>query len=140
MYKYLLDTNIISEAVKREPSQLVITRLDMYQAECVIGAPTWQELLLGLYRMQESPRRTIIESYYRDIVRSNIDVISYDQSAAEWHAHELSRLLSIGKPVPLLDSQLAAIAATRGLTIVTRNTKDFQNYQGISIENWFEQS
>lgn len=137
MLKYLLDTNIISEVVKREPSLAVMTRLDEHQQACAIGSPGWQELLLGLYRMPPGARRQTVEFYYQDVVRATFPILGYDQSAAEWHAAEVARLLSIGRPATLLDGQLAAVAATNNLILVMRNVKDFSFYNGLIVEDWF---
>jgi tRNA(fMet)-specific endonuclease VapC len=63
--------------------------------------------------------------------------LGYDQSAAEWQAAEVARLLSIGRPAALLDGQLAAVAATNNLILVTRNVKDFTFYSGLIVEDWF---
>lgn len=138
MSRYLLDTNIVSEAIKIKPSPHVLSRLDKHGDQCAIGAPTWQELLLGVYRMPQGSRRDAIERYYLDIVRTSFPIIEYDQRAAEWHAKELARLMSLGRPTPLIDSQIASIACTNELIVVTRNIKDFNLYNTIEIENWFE--
>jgi tRNA(fMet)-specific endonuclease VapC len=135
--QYLLDTNIVSEVVKRELDVAVTSRLDEYQHICAIGSPTWQELLLGLQRMPQGARRQAVELYYQDVVRVTFPILSYDQCAAEWHAAEVARLLSIGRPATLLDGQLAAVAATNNLILVTRNVKDFSFYSGLIVEDWF---
>ena len=76
---------------------------------------------------------------YRDIViGSGMQILPYDEAAATWHARERARLLGLGRPQPYPDSQIAAIAATRNLTLVTRNTRDFECFDGLRLENWFE--
>lgn len=44
----------------------------------------------------------------------------------------------MGRPRPIVDGMIAAIAATQNLLLVTRNTDDFAGYDGLTAENWFE--
>ena len=64
-------------------------------------------------------------------------MLPFDLAAAQWHGRERARLMSIGRPTPVVDGQIAAIAAVNGLILVTRNTDDFAVYAGIDVENWF---
>ena len=50
----------------------------------------------------------------------------WNQRAADWHARERARLEATGTPPPLADGQIAAIAATNDLLLVTRNVEDFR--------------
>jgi len=43
----------------------------------------------------------------------------------------------LGRPAPYVDGQIAAIAHTSGLTVVTINTRDFTRFKDVQIENWF---
>ncbi len=63
-------------------------------------------------------------------------VLPYDREAADWQARERVRLERAGRPVPFVDAQIAAIAAVRGLTLVTANTRDFERFEGLSVEDW----
>jgi tRNA(fMet)-specific endonuclease VapC len=49
-------------------------------------------------------------------------------------------LKACGKTAAYIDGEIAAVAAVNNLTLVTRNTDDFQFFDGLVIENWFEQS
>jgi tRNA(fMet)-specific endonuclease VapC len=57
--------------------------------------------------------------------------------AAEWFAEERARLSQIGRPPSYPDGQIAAIAATNDLILVTRNTTDFADFIDLQVENWF---
>lgn len=63
-------------------------------------------------------------------------VLSYDAQAARWHAAERARLEAVGKPAPAVDSQLAAIAVVNGLTLVTRNLRDFASFTDLHSVSW----
>jgi tRNA(fMet)-specific endonuclease VapC len=65
-------------------------------------------------------------------------VLPFDQAAADWFAKERIRLQSLGKLCAYADGEIAAIAVSQNLTLVTRNTKDFVNFQQLMVENWFE--
>ena len=98
----------------------------------------YHELCFGWLIMPESRRKTEAGDYIRQQVEETLAILPYCDDAASWHATERARLRKIGKTPPFLDGQIAAIAAVNNLTLVTRNTKDFQHFQNLKIENWFE--
>lgn len=63
-------------------------------------------------------------------------VLPFDLAAAEWHAAERARLEALGRTPPFADGQIAAVAATCGLTLVTLNAKDFEQFNGLTVEAW----
>ncbi len=138
MIEFLLDTNIVSEAVKPEPNAMVIQKLQASVGRISIGAVTWHELLYGMRRLPPSKRKQDLERYLTDVVASTMRIIPYEERAADWFATERSRLVAIGKTPSYSDGQIAAIAAVNDVVIVTRNTADFTDFNGIQLENWFE--
>ena len=133
---YLLDTNVISEPLRPAPNARVMRRLRAHEAEVAIPAPVWHELRFGSARLPRSQRRTAIERYLADVVLPNFPVIEYDQQAADWHAVERARLAALGRTPPFVDGQIAAISRVRGLTLVTANSLDFSDFEGLRIRNW----
>ena len=138
MIRYLLDTNIVSELVRPHPDVRVQERLGAHGDEVAIASVVWHELLYGMERLPEGRRRAFLRDYLTDVVRPTMPVLPFDTAAAEWLAAERARLDAVGLPRPALDGQIAAIAVTRGLILVTRNTDDFTGYAGLHVENWFE--
>ena len=65
-------------------------------------------------------------------------ILPYDQLAADWYAKERARLHLQGKTCAYADGEIAAIAVSNKLTLVTRNIQDFQNFQNLSLQNWFD--
>jgi tRNA(fMet)-specific endonuclease VapC len=59
--KYLLDTNILSEAVKTAPKMSVLNKLEKFQRDIATAAPVWHELQFGCQRLPSSRKRQIIE-------------------------------------------------------------------------------
>lgn len=134
--RFLLDTNVVSEPLRPAPNQAVLERLREHQAEIAIASVVWHELWYGCCRLPESSKRTLIDAYLKDVVARAIPILSYDQRAALWHAEARARLAAIGKLPPFADGQIAAIAATNGLCLVTFNRDDFAAFQGLRLEDW----
>lgn len=134
--RYLLDTSIVSVPVSRTPNPVILARLEARGPECAIAAPVWHELTYGCERLPRGKRRTALEAYLRDVVRGSFPNLPYDEAAATWHGKERARLEALGRPVPFVDGQIAAIAHVHGLVLVTTNEKDFVRFEGLTVENW----
>lgn len=133
--KYLLDTNILSEPVKVSPNENVMRKLKRYRKDIVTAAPVLHELLFGCYRMPHSEKRKMLEIFIKNIV-ANMDILPYENRAAEYHAGERSRLVSAGRTPSLTDGLIAAITKVNGLILVTRNVRDFEGFSGLDIDDW----
>jgi tRNA(fMet)-specific endonuclease VapC len=136
---YLVDTNILSEAMRPAPDERVMARLLEVGHEAATGAPAWHELDFGRLRLPAGRRRRAIDMLFTSM-EAVLPVLPYDAAAARWHARERARLTKRGKPPPFIDGQLAAIAAVHGLVLVTRNVRDFAAFAGLRLESWFERS
>jgi len=136
MIKYLLDTNVLSEAVKVNPDRYVMAMLEKHQDEIATAAPVWHELLYGCFRLPVSRKREMLEAYLEDVVRRNLDILPYDERAAEWHAEKRSKLSMQGKMPTFVDGQIAAITGVNELILITRNTHDFNMFENLQILNW----
>jgi tRNA(fMet)-specific endonuclease VapC len=137
MIRYLLDTNIISEPARPDPSSEVVERLEAHSDDVALPSIVWHELVYGVGRMDEGRRRSYLADYLRGVVRPSMPIIPYDEAAAQWHGAARARLEAEGQSQPFADGQIAAIAATRELILVTRNTSDFERYDKLHVENWF---
>ncbi len=134
--KFLLDTNILSEPMKTAPSARAMRKLRAHQAEIATAAPVWHEMLFGCRRLPSSRKRDAIEQYLRSVVWASVPILSYGVVAAEWHASERARLTTMGKTPAFVDGQIAAIAKTNDLILVTDNVTDFALFQELQVENW----
>jgi tRNA(fMet)-specific endonuclease VapC len=63
-------------------------------------------------------------------------LLPYDAQAAQCHALERARLMSLGKTPPFIDGQIASIARTQNLTLVTFNIADFAGFEGLTVTDW----
>jgi tRNA(fMet)-specific endonuclease VapC len=134
--KYLLDTNVLSEALKSDPNRKVMAMLERHQDEIATAAPVWHELLFGCLRLPVSRKREMIEAYLEDVVLRNMDILPYDERSAEWHAQQRAKLSMQGKVPSFVDGQIAAIAWVNDMILVTRNIHDFKTFEDIRVLNW----
>jgi tRNA(fMet)-specific endonuclease VapC len=95
------------------------------------------EMYYGMHKLDTGRVKHNLQRYLRMLKEQALVVLSYDQDSAEWHAQERARLAAAGKTPAFVDGQIAAIACTQRLILVTRNTSDFGGFKGLEMENWF---
>ena len=135
--KYLLDTNILSEPVKPHPNEHVLHKLNQYSGQYCTSVSVWHELHYGVERMTDSKRKKSLFAYLDTLEQSGLVVLPYEKMAGQWLAKERGRLSKRGVTIPYADGEIAAIAHTNQLTLVTRNTVDFAIYKELNIQYWF---
>ena len=135
--KYLLDTNILSEPAKSQPNQHVLHKLNQYSGQYCTAVTVWHELHYGVERMRDSKRKESLFAYIKALEHGGLVILPYEKVAGEWLAQERVRLSKQGVTIPFADGEIAAIAFTNHLTLVTRNVDDFANYDELVIQNWF---
>ena len=135
---FLLDSNILSEPARLKPDDNVLQQLAKHDGEYATAAIVWHELVYGCELLAASKRKKQLQSYLNMLLLNGLIVLPYDQAAADWYAKERARLQRQGLTCAYADGEIAAIAVTQKLTLVTRNTQDFQNFQNLVLQNWFE--
>jgi tRNA(fMet)-specific endonuclease VapC len=135
--KYLLDTNILSEAKRPLPNEKVMSKLRLYRQETATATVVIHEMLYGCLRLALSKKRQDIEDYINNVILAQLPLFDYTLQAAQYHAQERARLSKIGKSPAFIDGQIASIAVTNDLILVTNNVADFQDFDALIIENWF---
>lgn len=136
MTRFLLDTSIVSAAMWKTPDPGVLGKLEEHGGECAISAHVWHELRCGVARLPRGKRRDVLEAFLRDVVYPTLPILVYDERAAEWLAEERVRLEKARKHTAVVDGQIAAVAATNGIPIVTANVTDFSVFKGLAVQNW----
>jgi tRNA(fMet)-specific endonuclease VapC len=134
--KYLLDTNVLSEPLRPSPNSGIVNRLKRHREELATASVVWHELWFGCLRLPASAKREAIERYLVEVISVSVVVLPYDEKSAEWHAVERARLIAEGRTPAFVDGQIAAVAATQGLTLVTLNRADYRNYHDLDLEDW----
>jgi tRNA(fMet)-specific endonuclease VapC len=134
--RFLLDTSIVSAAMWKVPDRGVLTKFEEHGGECAISAQVWHELRYGVGRLPRGKRRDVLAAFLHDVVYPTLPILAYDERAAEWLAGERVRLEKAGKQTAVVDGQIAAVAATHGIPVVTANTADFSVFKGLAVQNW----
>jgi len=137
----LLDTNVLSEMMRASPDSTVLRWLDgQPNADVMISAVTVAEIRLGLALLPEGLRKAALTERAEAMFREDFseDCLAFDASAAAEYAEIVARRTRLGRPISVEDAQIAAIARAGGLTLATRNTKDFLEIEGLTLVNPWE--
>lgn len=139
---YILDTNVVSELVTHEPDQNVVSWIDSIDSESVfLSSITIGEIKKGIEKLPDSKRKKTLASWLEEdlLVRFRGRILPLDTPVLLTWGRLVASLESEGKPIPAIDSLLAATASQTGFTLVTRNTGDFEP-AGISVlDPWIPQ-
>jgi predicted nucleic acid-binding protein len=134
---YLLDTDILSNLLRRSPSPALITKLATVPPEQqVTSSITLGELVYGAYRLED--RAVALLQRLDETLLPNLSVIPFDASAARRYGETRAELERRGTPIGDADLRIASIALDRDLTVVTGNVRHFEKVPGLPVENWLE--
>ena len=136
---YLLDTNVVAELTKPQANPGVLQALAKHEAEGAIAAPTLEELVFGCRRLPPGARQDWLQRWL-DGLPARLPVLPFDQRAAAWLGAERARLIALGRPTTRTDGEIAAVAVTQGLTLVTRNGGDFAGFADLVVVDWHKRS
>ena len=78
---YLLDSNIVSEIIKRDADFNVIKKLAEHSSDCAICAPVWEELMFGLKILPQGMNRKRLEDFLINDVHENFPVKNYTEKS-----------------------------------------------------------
>lgn len=132
--KYLLDTdtliyvfkragNCLARLVSQNDSDIAISTINLFELE---------------YGMGKSNNRIKMDSYVVSLCR-RYAVLDFDRAASQQAGVIRALLDTRGTPIGPYDIQMAGIALSKNLTIVTRNTREFVRVPGLQVENWYDQ-
>jgi tRNA(fMet)-specific endonuclease VapC len=134
---YLLDTDILSNLLRRTPSTVLIAKLASVSPELQsTSSITLGELFFGAYRMN-SMSKVLIERLEKTLL-PNLPVIPFDAEAAHKYGKIRAELEGQGILIGDADLRIASIALSRGLVVVTANIHHFKMVPGLFVENWLE--
>ncbi len=132
---WLLDTCVLSEAVKAQPDGGVLQWLERHQGQGNVSMVTVAELSFGVRRLPAGRRRNQLQQWLGDIRTGFYDrILPTDEAVWIAFANLKAQLLDKGKAQDDLDLLIAATALVHGLTLVTRNVRHFE-HTGVALVN-----
>ena len=131
--RYMLDTNICIYIIKGNPPQVLDRLKTLTQGSAVMSVVTYAELRAGL-ELQSANRAQ--DERALAFLTSRIPVLPFNESAAECFGVMRAALRDRNRDT--MDRLIAAHAVSVGITLVTNNEADFQDYPGLVVENWVQ--
>ena len=134
----LVDTNVISEIWRPAGDRQVVARFAALGDEVQISALTFGELFFGIQELPDGRKKTALEESYHTIRTTYRDkVLPVSLEISETWGRMQARLRALGRPTPMIDGLIAATALHHDLTLMTRNTRDFEA-TGVRLFNPWE--
>jgi predicted nucleic acid-binding protein len=136
---FLLDTNVVSEWTKPRPNAGVIEWLEQVEEdEVFLSVVTFAELRHGIERLPAGSRRRRLDEWLRQDLPLRFDarIVGVDGAIADEWGRLVARREARGRPIHAMDALIAATAQVHDLTLVTRNTADFQASVKSLLNPW----
>ncbi|MGI8910992.1 MAG: type II toxin-antitoxin system VapC family toxin [Rubrobacteraceae bacterium] len=135
--RHLLDTNVVSELIAREPDPRVVQWVDDLDPHGVyLSVVTVGELQKGVEKLPDSRRKRDLREWLEGdlLVRFDGRILIFDVGAMLAWGAMMGRLERVGMPLPAMDSIIAALAIHHDCTLATRNEADFEG-TGVRVAN-----
>ena len=134
---YLLDTDTLSNLLRRAPSPELLRKLaSVPPDEQSTSSITLGELIYGAHRLGE--RAAELVGRIEETLLPNLAVLPFDALAARRYGELRAELERRGMPIGDADMRIAAIALANAVVVVTGNVRHFELVPGLSVENWLE--
>ena len=131
---FLLDTDCLSELIKKSPSEKLLDHLENHPADSFVTTSiTVMELRCGALRV---PQPAVFWGRVDKEILSHLKILPFDQEAAMEAGNILSHLYKKGEPIGSEDVMIAAIAKRYGATVITGNVRHFGRVPGLQVQNW----
>ena len=136
----IVDTNVVAEMMKTSPDSGVVSWLNAQESSALyLTAITLGEIGYGLEILPRGKRRLQLEQGFERVVAEAFSgrILGFDEEAALHYGKVMGRRKAIGRPIGVMDGQIAAIARSNRFAVATRNVRDFDQC-GIAVVNPFE--
>lgn len=135
----ILDTNVVSEPLKRAPSAGVLKWLDRQSPSTLYLTTISQaELLAGVLALPAGRRRTELKRVINDeLVSLFADrILPFGEKSAEAYAQVVTAANAAGNPIDFADAAIGAIALEHNFILATRNERDFKGTPVKLLNPW----
>jgi hypothetical protein len=134
----VLDTNVVSEAMKPEPNPAVMAWLNAQATPTLyLSSVTLAELLFGIAALPAGKRKDLLSQALEGLLRLFRDrVLPFDTDAARHYAELAVTARAGGRGFPTPDGYIAAIAASRGFMVASRDTAPYEAARVPVINPW----
>ena len=129
--RYLQDTNVVSQLVRRPGGELARRIADLEPGSAAISVVVAAELRYGVHRRGSARLMERLEA-----VLSTIDVLPLEEPVDQHYGAIRNDLERIGRPIGGNDMFIAAHARALGVTLVTNNVSEFRRVPDLSVEDW----
>lgn len=132
MINYLLDTNICIYLIKKHPPE-VLARFQRIQLKQLhVSTISLFELYYGIEKNNSHQRNLVaLEKFIAPLT-----IIDFTLEAAKKSEKIRNVLQKQGTPIGAYDIQIAAIALSLNMTLLTNNTREFERVKGLKLDNW----
>lgn len=138
--KYLLDTCVVSELIKKKPNSRVAAWVaNSEESKLFLSVLTFGEIRKGIEKLPESKKKEKLHNWVNFELRERFEkrIIDFDLQVATTWGKTQAFSESAGKGMPTIDGQIAATGITHNLTVVTRNISDME-ISGVPLLNPWE--
>ncbi|WP_368496840.1 type II toxin-antitoxin system VapC family toxin [Herbiconiux sp. A18JL235] len=133
----VLDTNVLSEPLRPNPSPGVVDWLAGLHEPVAITSVSLAELCRGAGALPRGRRRQRLEEGIENVARAfRRDLLPFEGNAARTYARMDEARTRAGRPLSVEDGMIAAICASTGATLATRNVSDFEDLDIDLVNPW----
>lgn len=122
---YLVDANVLSEPTGPQPDARVVEWLSKHERQLAVDPIIVGEIRFGIHLLPAGKRRRRLESWFDQGIQ-HVQCLPWETAMGLRWAKLLADLRKAGQSMPIKDSMIAATALVHGLTVATRNTRDFK--------------
>ncbi len=135
--RWLLDTCVVSELTRQVPDPHVVQWLTVNADQATLSAVSLGEIQYGIERMPVGRNRNTLQLWFDGLcAQFGARTVATDDAAWKTYGRLKASVEAIGRPQEDLDLLIAACATVRNLTVVTRNTKHFEDSGVKTLNPW----
>jgi predicted nucleic acid-binding protein len=137
---YVLDTNVVSELMRERVDATVLERLSaLDDTAWYITSVTEAELRDGVALLPSGRRKTRLTTALLALLSQEFSgrILVFDSAASVYYADAMALRSRMGRPLQVQDAMIAACCLVHGATLLTRNTREFEDL-GVTLFNPWE--